>query len=197
MVLGQGSRGFDTLFDIWAVKGSMAFSKQTFSKPTFSKKAFSNKKDLQQKNVGYFFGDTAHQLEGYMFSLLRPFGIGIEQLWVLYFLDSIEQKIRISELANVLLKDITTTSRLLSALEQKGFIKKQKDPKDKRFAYVHITESGRQKLESVAFLKEEIDKLFDTALSPDEQAQLRTLLEKISKVAQSKSQDNEPKSAKA
>ena len=146
-------------------------------------KEICNKKS---KSVGYFLGDTAHQLEGYMFNLLRPFGIGTEQLWVLYFLHSTGQNIRVGELANALLKDITTTSRLLSTLEQKGFVKKQKDTKDKRFAYVYITESGRQKLESVAFLKEELDMLFDDTLNQEEQAILRSLLEKINQAIRHK-----------
>lgn len=146
-------------------------------------KSISNKKD---KGVGYFLGDTAHQLESHMLNLLRPFGIGTEQLWVLYFLHSTSRNIRIGELANILLKDITTTSRLLSTLEQKGFVKKQKDPKDKRFAYVYITESGKQKLESVAFLKEEFDMLFDDVLSQEEQTILCSLLEKINQAIRHK-----------
>lgn len=68
--------------------------------------ALCNKKDLQQKSVGAFFGHTARLLETYMISLLRPFGIGLEQLWVLHILHSMDKKVRVSDLAQALLKRI-------------------------------------------------------------------------------------------
>lgn len=142
-----------------------------------------NKKDLQQKSVGAFFGHTARLLETYMISLLRPFGIGLEQLWVLHILHSMDKKVCVSDLAQALLKDITTTSRLLSTLERKSFISKHKDPRDKRVAYLHITQAGLQKLEEISFLKDKMDMIFDTALSEQDQVLLRSLLEKIEKVA--------------
>ena len=94
-----------------------------------------------------------------------------------------DKEVRVSDLAQALLKDITTTSRLLSTLEQKGFVSKYKDPKDKRVAYLHITQAGLQKLEEISFLKDKMDMIFDTALSEQDQVLLRSLLEKIEKVA--------------
>lgn len=145
--------------------------------------ALCNKKDLQQKSVGVFFGHTARLLETYMINLLRPFGIGLEQLWVLHILHSMDKEVRVSDLAQALLKDITTTSRLLSTLERKGFVSKYKEPRDKRVAYLHITQAGLQKLEEISFLKDKMDIIFDTALSEQDQVLLRSLLEKIEKVA--------------
>lgn len=145
--------------------------------------ALCSKKDLQQKSVGAFFGHTARLLETYMINLLRPFDIGLEQLWVLHILHSMDKEVRVSDLAQALLKDITTTSRLLSTLERKSFIGKHKDPRDKRVAYLHITQAGLQKLEEISFLKDKIDMIFDTALSEQDQVLLRSLLEKIEKVA--------------
>lgn len=144
--------------------------------------ALCSKKDLQQKSVGAFFGHTARLLETYMINLLRPF-IGLEQLWVLHILHSMDKEVRVSDLAQALLKDITTTSRLLSTLERKSFISKYKDPRDKRVAYLHITQAGLQKLEEISFLKDKMDMIFDTALSEQDQVLLRSLLEKIEKVA--------------
>lgn len=50
-------------------------------------------------------------------------------------------------------------------------------------AYVHITQAGLQKLEEASVLKDKMDMLFDTALSEQDQVLLRSLLEKIEKVA--------------
>lgn len=48
---------------------------------------------------------------------------------------------------------------------------------------MHITQEGLQKLEEVSFLKDKMDMIFDTALSEQDQVLLRSLLEKIEKVA--------------
>ena len=86
-------------------------------------KEICNKKS---KSVGYFLGDTAHQLEGYMLNLLRPFGIGTEQLWVLYFLHSTSQNIRVGELANALLKKISQLLRACFLHSSKRDLSKSK-----------------------------------------------------------------------
>lgn len=69
-------------------------------------------------------------------------------------------------------------SELVSKLESKGFITKERDEHDKRKVVLHITEEGRQKANSEPKCKHR-KKSVSELLTEEEQATLKSLLQKI------------------
>lgn len=79
------------------------------------------------------------------------------------------------ELAETLGIQPASVSELLMKLEHKGLVLREKDPQDRRSIQVRLTEEGQS---IPAEPKEEMSDPFQ-ALSAGEQAQLRSLLEKL------------------
>lgn len=78
------------------------------------------------------------------------------------------------ELAEALDIQPASVSELLMKLERKGLVLREKDEADRRSTRVRLTEDGQAHLSAP---KEETDPF--EGLSPEEQAQLRSLLEKL------------------
>lgn len=141
-------------------------------------------KDLEQENISHVFGHASRLVYNYVLNKLRPYGMGLEQLRILHYLVCADNDISIGELSAFLLKDMTTTSRLISSLENKGLVTKTKDSKDKRITHIRITKKGKDKIEELSFFSQDMDALFDNTLDSEELAALRNILIKIIKVVQ-------------
>lgn len=95
----------------------------------------------------------------------------------------------VSQLSEFLLKDKTTTSRLITSLEQKGFVKKFYDSKkDKRIVYIELTKQGEEKCKEIGSsnVKSQTDEIFEKALDKNEKEAFKKLLLKILEVLDEK-----------
>lgn len=79
------------------------------------------------------------------------------------------------ELSEILGIQPASVSELLMKLERKGLVRREKDEQDRRSIKVQLTEDGQKHFSES---DEEMTDPFH-ALSPEEQEQLRTLLEKL------------------
>ena len=68
-------------------------------------------------------------------------------------------------------------SEMISKLENRGFVTREKDETDKRKVILKITEEGKQKAQHCS--KEEKAKKLYRGLSEEEQETLKTLLKKL------------------
>jgi Transcriptional regulators len=83
------------------------------------------------------------------------------------------------DLMHILHVRSTSLSELLKKLEDRGFVIRSQDPKDKRSSIVALTSQGAAKAESAAVLcHQQIDTLF-VPLSEGERKQLADLLRKV------------------
>lgn len=82
-------------------------------------------------------------------------------------------------LAELLLKDGGTITRILNILENKEIIEREKSPYDKREFLIHLTDKGfdlyNELLKVMLQNKQEVNSIFST----DEQKQLIFLLDKL------------------
>ena len=105
-----------------------------------------NKDHLHTISLSALNGYISRRLEAYIATLLRPYDLGVEQMFALAILNK-KGCINVSILSEILLKDKTTTSRLITSLESKGFVKKcYNKKKDKRIVHIEITKVGQEKI---------------------------------------------------
>ncbi len=104
---------------------------------------------------------------------LHPSHYGILQL-----LEAIGQASQ-QHLAQTLTIDRANMVALLDALEQRGLIERQADPRDRRRHVVKLTTAGHTQFQQIRQAREEVDEAFFAGLDNEEQEALHRLLVKL------------------
>lgn len=129
-------------------------------------------------SLGFIISKTSLRLKNNLQQSFKTYDITVEQWGLLNRLwetDGVSQK----ELAEKSCKDQANITRILDKLEEKGLIKRQADPKDRRAFAIFLTEAGwdlRDKLIPVAV--EVLDKAL-RGIRQEEEEQLKVLLKRI------------------
>jgi len=84
-----------------------------------------------------------------------------------------------SEIADATIRDRTTITRFLDAMEKKQFIERKVDPSDRRRAQVFLTPAGRDLKQKLVPIASQIIDKAQQGLDAQEQAQLVKLLRKM------------------
>lgn len=128
---------------------------------------------LMEQTVTYF------RIKGAQFFNELKIGITIDQfvaLDAIYYSEDICQR----DLAKIILKDRSNTSRILNILEENGFIKRELETKGKRLVKkIYITQKGKDIIEANhPKLRERFMQVFED-ISEEEFLALRKTLEKM------------------
>ncbi|SEP03972.1 DNA-binding transcriptional regulator, MarR family [Amycolatopsis saalfeldensis] len=130
--------------------------------------------------LGYLLKHANLKFTALTDAALAPFGIDGKDLGALRVLAHRDPTSQL-QVAQTLGVDRTTMVALLDALEDKGIIRRQPDPADRRRNVVELTEQGSEAYDAAEAAYQEAEKTFLAALSPSAGAQfrraLRTLLE--------------------
>ncbi len=101
-------------------------------------------------------------------------------LFVLFFMDGTTQQ----EIGRVLLQEKSSVSRLINALESKGYVRRIQGTQDERQKHVHLTQEGWNMqnvcLQCVQSMQNPIKENFIARTSEEEWQQLLTLLQTLS-----------------
>ena len=83
------------------------------------------------------------------------------------------------EIGQKLLKSGGNMTMVIDNLEKRGWVRRERNPEDRRQVYIHLTESGRALIEAV--LPQQVAAIVEifNALDPAEQQQLGDLLRKL------------------
>lgn len=129
--------------------------------------------------IGVIVKRTDLKLNNYYQKVVKPFNITIDQWMILVVLWEDGEGLTQNELAERTFKDKTNIARMLFTLEEKGFIHRTTDRKDRRSLHVYLTDKGRKLKDEV--LPPSIDAYRNTVrgLSPEEVKEFRRLLNKI------------------
>ena len=87
--------------------------------------------------------------------------------------------IKPSELAQALRRDRSSITAALHALEQRSLIRRESTTRDRRAALLHVSEAGRQVLDTIAAAAEAHDRLLDQIVGPEDKPHLIELLRRI------------------
>lgn len=136
------------------------------------------KSEINALNVYIKLIRAAESISSRVHSHIYEKGITVSQFSVLealYHLGPLYQK----ELGDKLLKSGGNITLVIDNLEKQGLVRRERGSKDRRQFIIHLTESGREKLESVfpkhaEAIAEEIK-----ILNEEEQAELERLLKII------------------
>lgn len=129
-------------------------------------------------NIGKYISQIYRKGRAFIGKSLEEYNIGQGQvmfLLELYIQDGINQE----ELAEVLKIDKGTTARAIKKLEDNGFIRREKDEKDKRSNRVYLTEKGESIKENVFYILNQWDKKISEQLDKEEKELMIKLLKKI------------------
>lgn len=109
---------------------------------------------------------------------MGPFGLGAGQfhfLLALYRNDSVSQ----DSLTERMMVDKATTTRALKKLESEGYVRREKDPKDKRKHMVFLTEKGWDIRPDILEVLERWTSLLLRDFTDEEKDQLFEYLERL------------------
>ena len=128
--------------------------------------------------LGALIAQAHQKMKNDLTRKLEPFQVTTEQWIVLNKLwgrDGVSQK----ELSERCHKDQPTTARILDKLEQKGFVRRQTHPVDKRAFSIFLTEEGRDTEKDLGDIAQKNLDLALKGISAEEHEQLKVLLKKI------------------
>lgn len=92
--------------------------------------------------IGVIVKRTDLKLNNYYQKVCHPYNITIDQ-WMIFVVLWEEEGLTQNELAERTYKDKTNIARMLFLLEERGFIHRETDKKDRRSLRVYLTEKGR------------------------------------------------------
>lgn len=129
-------------------------------------------------NIGKYISQIYRKGRIFIGKDLDKYNIGQGQfmfLLELYVEDGRSQE----ELAEVLKIDKGTTARAIKKLEENGFVRREKDDKDKRFNRVYLTQKGKEIKNNIFFILNKWDKKMSEQLDEEERQLLTKLLKKV------------------
>lgn len=124
---------------------------------------------------GYLLSQSGRLIRERLADALRPVGLVPQQLTILKLLSASEPMTQQAIGARCNL-DKTTITELIDSLEQRGYVKRQVSPKDRRSKEVSITGSGRRVLNRALKLAQEADEQFISLMSEKEWTTVRKCL---------------------
>jgi DNA-binding MarR family transcriptional regulator len=96
---------------------------------------------------------------------------------------------RLTELAALMEIDLSTASRQVRSLEERGFVSRIEDPRDQRTAWLEVTEAGREVLGAARALRVE---RISSRLSSWHERDVEELARLLSKLVESFTDQTEP-----
>ncbi|WP_322907658.1 MarR family transcriptional regulator [Paenibacillus campi] len=136
-----------------------------------------------EKSYTVFIRDVQLAIAGYIKQKLAPFNLAPEQTFVMMLLwkkDGLTQ----NEIGERLGKDKTNITRMLSNLENKGFIRKITCTDDRRCFKIYLTPAGAKLEPAVCEIMEEAGRNLMDGIAEDERVVLHRLLSRIKQNAQ-------------
>ena len=126
----------------------------------------------------YLLGRLGREARRRFTQVLSTWELHSSHYGILQLLEAIGQASQ-QHLAQTLTIDRANMVALLDALEQRGLIERQADPRDRRRHVVKLTTAGHTQFQQIRQAREEVDEAFFAGLDNEEQETLHRLLVKL------------------
>ncbi len=131
----------------------------------------------------------------FVFNILRTFGdfdFSLPQMATLLLLDE-EGEFTIKQVAEILGRSVSATSRLLDHLVERGLVSRREDERDRRVKRVAITEDGRTLIATLERRRAESQLAVMEYLSAEEQADIVRAMALLAEAGTRRSRHEHPK----
>ncbi|WP_051471125.1 MarR family winged helix-turn-helix transcriptional regulator [Patulibacter minatonensis] len=129
--------------------------------------------------LGELIGRAARAIHFQSRQLLAPLGLTPAAARALRTLGYPDRPMRMVDLAERMHVVPRTVTTLVDTLEEAGLVERRPDPNDRRSTLVHLTDRGRGRLDDMLEARRTAAGELLSALTPDEQLQMRRLLAKL------------------
>ncbi len=132
----------------------------------------------------------------FIFGILRSFGdfeFSLPLMATLLLLDE-ESELSIKQIAELLGRSVSTTSRLIDQLVERGLVSRREDEQDRRMKRVAITEQGRTLIATLERRRAEIQLVVMEHLSVEEQAVVTQAMALLAEASQRSKHNEHPES---
>ncbi|GHO99368.1 hypothetical protein KSF_094160 [Reticulibacter mediterranei] len=126
----------------------------------------------------YLLGRLGREARRQFTQVLSAWELHPSHYGILLLLEAIGQASQ-QHLARTLTIDRANMVTLLDTLEERGFIERQADPRDRRRHVVKLTASGQEELQQIRQARAKTDEAFFAGLDNEEQGTLHRLLVKL------------------
>lgn len=110
---------------------------------------------------------------------LGRYGLTFPQFMTLLSLARAEEPCRMGPLAEATMQSAASMTAIVDRLMERGLVQRRRDPRDRRSVVVSLTDDGQRLLQQVKADRRHTVKQVLGQLSPEEQACLRTILDKM------------------
>lgn len=138
----------------------------------------------QQKNPAQLLIKISQAWQEKYTAVANSQGFHYHELMALDLIDADGSMMAQQDLLQMMQLDAAQLTRVLSRLEQRGFIKKNLGVSDKRQRFLQLTLEALPHIEQIKALREAFGQMIQEALSANEFEQFNRLLEKIADQAQ-------------
>jgi DNA-binding MarR family transcriptional regulator len=133
-----------------------------------------------EDTLGYLVSKAHQFMKNYFTYLLKKnnLNITVEQwavLNIVYSLPGISQ----SDIARMTHTDKANIMRMIDLLEKKRFINRKSDENDRRVHRIYLTPEGEEMLEAVIPIAQEVNRMSEAGISPEEFKLLKEMLRQI------------------
>ena len=123
------------------------------------------------RNFGFILNDVSRLMRTTFDRRAKSIGLTRSQWWVLVHLYRRDGLVQ-AELAEILEIERPTLGRLLDRLENKGWLRRQADPKDRRVKRVYLTDEVKPAMKSLRRIAADLRQQALEGLNKDEREQL-------------------------
>lgn len=131
-----------------------------------------------ERFICFKLNKVRRKIHRYYESKLAPFNITPVQFYVLSTLWDTD-KIRFKDLARILDMDGATLTGILDRMEKGGFIKREKDPVDRRSVLMSLTDKSKEIRPQMIDIAQDLDEKFRDKVSKEEFQLLLKILDQF------------------
>lgn len=128
--------------------------------------------------LGHLIGAARRRIKQALWAQLQPLELTPQQFWVLLVVDE-AMSLSLHELAQQVWMDDPTASRIVKALETRGFLCTSPDPNHGRRRLIRIGPGGTRLMPSLRALGKAFRGQIEQGVSPQAEARLRAGLERV------------------
>ena len=132
----------------------------------------------EEISIGHLFANLCRIQSTRASQLLEHIGLHRGQSILLVIL-STEDGLTHSEIAEKLTISPAAATKVIKRLEELGYLQRRSDVADERISRVFLKDEGRAVLEQIHAAFQRIDRMMARGFTPEEQSQLRSLLERL------------------